>query len=77
MLPHHNRQPSENQNPEQHVEVLTRFRQLSAVYLSNFFNTHTIFQQLWAEAGPTVLRDLAAIAQIQPLLLSSKISLLT
>jgi hypothetical protein len=40
VLPHHDQQASDNGNPAQHVEVLTRLRQISAANLSDFFNTH-------------------------------------
>jgi hypothetical protein len=39
-MPHHDQQASEDGNPTQHVEVLTRFRSISPAYLSDFFNTH-------------------------------------
>jgi hypothetical protein len=40
VLPHHDQQSSENENPAKHVEVLPCFRQISPANLSDFFNTH-------------------------------------
>jgi hypothetical protein len=42
-VPHHDRQASEDRNPEQHEKelfLLTCFCQISPANLSDFFNTH-------------------------------------
>src|ERR1700745_2912730 len=48
VLPHHDQQSLENENPASHVEVLPCFRQISPANLSDFFNTHSRYHSLTA-----------------------------
>src|SRR4029077_2305239 len=56
-----------HENPAKHVEVLPCFRQISPANLSDFFNTHGIFQRLRCEflpAGDSTLRHSKILCMI-------------